>query len=518
MPRSTARQRRLLRNFVPMDGRSRGTFDPSSVASLGSTASSMAPPPTSQQFGSAFPTTGPTRIDKDILFLINRATNGFTVPAYQEALSMGYHGWLQWQLDHENIDDTAVDTALSAYPTLNLSNTELYENYINDPGAVALELQEALLVRAIYSRKQLFERMVEFWTDHFNISQLDDLALWWKTADDRDTIRAHALGSFPEMLQASSRSSCMMWYLDNYANIAGAAQENWARELMELHTLGVDGPYTGNDVREVARCFTGWTFHGVFTAGPVGQWTYVNAVHDQGSKVVLGQNIPANGGSADGQTVLNMLANHPKTAEFISTKMARHLLSYDPPQALIQRVTDVYMSTGGDIKSMVREILRPPSVAMVPEHKRPKLKRPYHLAVAMTRALQINSTNLLGITAEMQRMGQVPYWWPAPDGYPDELNAWGSALLPRWEFNSRITGLNLDGNRALIQTIADLMATAPASATTVGQKIDWILTGGGMRPVDVNAVDSFWDSQAGGALVLREAIALAASSPGYQYY
>ena len=127
--------------------------------------------------------------------------------------------------------------------------------------------------------------------------------------------------------------------MDNYNNVAGSVQENYARELLELHTLGVNGPYTEMDVVEVARCFTGWTFHGVFTNGPFGKFTYVDGVHDNGPKVVLGQTIPSGGGITDGEAVLDLLAMHPATAEFISTKMAKWLLTYDPPQALVhQRV------------------------------------------------------------------------------------------------------------------------------------------------------------------------------------
>ena len=516
MAHSETRDRVLLAEDVHKDSRmARGSIPrpnlnfASATTALGGTVS-FPPPP-----GGPVP---PRSFDEAYRFLINHATNGFNVPDYQEALAMGYDEWLDWQLDYENIDDSAVDDALLNYPTLTMTNKELYENYADNPAQVVYELQEAVLLRSIYSRRQLFERMVEFWTDHFNINQLDDFCLWFKTSDDRRVVRRHALGTFPEMLKTSPRSAAMLWYLDNWNNIVGAVQENYARELMELHTLGVDGPYTETDIVEVARCFTGWTFHGVYTGGPFGKFVYVNSLHDQGGKVVLGQTIPPGGGMSDGETVLDLLAMHPKTAEFISTKMARWLLSYEPPRKLIERLTTIYLSTGGSIKPMVREILSLRSVASAGVNKRLKLKRPYHMVTAVMRAAQVPSTNLLNLTVELLRMGQVPYWWPTPDGYPDTINAWGKALLPRWEWNSRLFGKEIDGNHPVYSTLQTLLGSAPPGSSTA-EAIAWVMTGGDVDPDYVADVQAFIDSQfTTPKVVLREAFALMASSPSYQYY
>ena len=458
-------------------------------------------------------------IDEDIRFLVNRATNGFTVADYLEAKSMGYREWLDWQLDYENIDDSAVDAQLANFTTLTMTNRQLYEGFPDDPSPIVFELQQAVLLRQVFSRKQLYERMVEFWSDHFNIDQRDDLCLWFKTTDDRFVIRNHALGTFPEMLRRSARSAAMLWYLDNYANVAGAAQENYARELLELHTFGVNGPYTEQDVREVARCFTGWTFHGVFTAGPFGLFTYINDLHDQGAKTVLGQPIAPNGGQSDGEFVLDYLAMHPQTAEFITRKMARWLLGYNPPEAVIQRVINIYLSTGGSIKPMVRELLSPQSITRIADDERPKLRRPLDLLTSLMRATGTQSTNLLNLTIELQRMGQVPFWWPTPDGYPDSLDRWGNSLLPRWEYISRLMGYDIIGNIPDIATLQGLLATAPAGSTQA-EAIDWVLTGGTMDPADVAEVQAFIDLglAANPNVTMREAFALAASSPSYQYY
>jgi len=461
----------------------------------------------------------PERIDPAVRFLVRHATNGFCVPDYLEALALGYDRWLDKQLDPESIDDSAVETALAAYPSLTMDNDELYTTYLNDPASVVYELQEAVLLRAIYSRRQLYERMVEFWTDHFNINQLDEFDYWFKTSDDRRVVRQHALGTFPDMLHASARSGAMLWYLDNYINVAGAVQENYARELLELHTLGVDGPYSEVDVVEVARCFTGWTFHGVFTGGPFGEFIFYGPAHDTGAKVVLGQSIPAGGWMEDGNAVLDLLALHPKTAEFLSTKMARWLLCYEPPAALVHRLKGIYLSTGGSIKPMVREILSPEWQRRVPLAERLKLKRPYHHLTSVMRAAQVTSNNLLNLTIELQRMGQVPYWWPTPDGYPDKVAAWGKALRPRWEWASRLFDLQIPSNYPNNETLAALMATAPAGSSEA-QAIAWVMTGGDADPTEVDAVQTFIDSQAGQnpKIVRREAFALLASGPGFQYY
>jgi len=357
--------------------------------------------------------TGPGSMDQVLRSLLNHATQGFNLPDYWEAKGMGYDAWLEWQLDYEAIDDSAVDSALAYYPTLTMNNPTLYTTYVNDAATVVYELQDANLRRSIYSRKQLYERMVEFWTDHFSISQLDDYCLWFKTRDEARVIRKHALGSFPEMLRNSPKSAAMLWYLDNWNNQAGAVQENYARELLELHTLGVDGPYTQQDVVEVARCFTGWTFTGLYDSQPIGLFSFKGNYHDYGQKTVLG-NVINGSGVSEGEQVIDILATHPKTAEFISTKMARWLLGYEPPQDLIDRLVQIYLSTQGSIKPMVREILSMEVLGKVKPEVRTKFKRPYHVITSIMRAARVPSSNLLALTIELQRLGHGREVGPQP--------------------------------------------------------------------------------------------------------
>ena len=460
----------------------------------------------------------PGSTDKLLVSLLNHATNGFTIPDLVEAKNMGHDAWLDWQLDYENIDDQAVDDALTAYPTLTMTNPDLYDTYINDPNAVVVELQEALLLRAIYSRKQLYERMVEFWTDHFNINQQDDFCLWFKTRDDFRVPRKNALGNFPDMLKSSPKSAAMLWYLDNWNNLSGSIQENYGRELLELHTLGVTGPYTEMDVKEVARCFTGWTFTGIYSAGPLGVFTYLDQFHDQGQKTVLGNVIPPNGGQNDGDMVLDILAMHPATANYISTKMAKWLLGYAPPASLIASLEAIYLSTGGEIKPMVREILKQDTLSATPFPVKRKLKRPYHHLTSLMRATQTSSSSLIELTLQLQDMGHTPYFFGTPDGYPDTEEAWGKGLLGRWDWSSALMSYDLLSNQPDLQTLKDLMALAPPGLGEA-QQIDYVLTGGLGDPAHVAEVQTFLDGQnTSPNVVLREAFALTAQGPSFQYY
>ena len=454
----------------------------------------------------------------DLRYLVHHATMGFSVVEYFDALTLGWQGYLEKQLAYELIDDSELDAVLPLLPTLQLTPSQLLTQYPDEAvEQVVVELQLAGLLRPIYSKRQLYERMVAFWTDHFNVSQLDDLCLWFKTDDDREVVREHALRKFPDMLRASARSSAMSWYLDNYANFDGAPQENYARELMELHTLGVDGPYTEADIKEVARCFTGWTLDGIYTAGPVGEFVFVPELHDDGPKTVLGVDIPSGGGMSDGETVLNILASHPQTAVFVSTKMCRWLLGYEPPQSLVIDVTNIYLQTGGDIRSMVRAILDPNVVAAIPLEERTKLRQPLHFAISLLRAGFFSSQDLLQITFATQALGQTPYWWPSPDGPPDSLAKWGPSVLPRWDFASRLFGGQLPGNAPDVGILQFLMQFAPAG--TMASRINWVLTGGLLSPVDEAGVQAFLDAlPALSEAAIAEAFALAASSPSYQFF
>ncbi|MGD2110094.1 MAG: DUF1800 domain-containing protein [Phycisphaerae bacterium] len=462
------------------------------------------------------PASPPSTFDRDLLALVNRTSFGFSKTTYDEAAALGYDDYLESQLDYESIDDSDLDSRLEAYPTLTMTSQEIRDAYDNDTDQYVptLELMSAALERGAYSKRQLFERMVAFWTDHFNIDILDGFVIFLKTADDRDVIRQHAMTTFPELLNASAHSAAMLFYLDNYTNIVGHAQENYARELMELHTVGVTGPYTQLDVEEVARCLTGWT---IYDTPNFGEFAFHPPFHDYDSKVVLGETIAAGGGESDGLTVLDMLAYHPATAEFISRRLCRWFLGYNPPEDIVAAVSAKYMATGGDIKEMLRVILRQPILMY---RATPKLKRPLHQLLSMIRAS--NAEAQIGLAPNypylgvLLRMGQVPFYWPAPDGYPDALEAWGSSQLPRWLAASWL----FDG---VLPATMDLDALLDAEGGNrpgeQGGAINRILTGGMMSTDEVDLLQQFYDDVSDGdALALSDTFGLAASMPGAQWY
>lgn len=338
---------------------------------------------------------------------------------------MGYAAWLEWQLQPEAIDDAVADEKLRWLPELRLSRRELYDMGEGEWRAL-MALQQGIVARAVHSRRQLYERVVEFWRDHFNISMESDvphdLVLW-----EEHVLRPHALGSFRDLLIATAKSPAMLMYLDNFSNIVGGPNENYARELMELHTLGVDGGYTEADVKEVARAFTGWTIHNGTRTG-----FYFNPDdHDSDAKSVLGHSLPAGRGIEDGLHVLSILANHPATAQYLSRKLCVRFVSDRPSQNLIDSVSSVWQQTNGDIRSVLRAIFLSDEFT---QSAGQKLRRPFDFYVGTLRATGTEVRHGWQAYELLQTLGQMPYGWPAPNGYPDAAGAWmsTSGLLQRW--------------------------------------------------------------------------------------
>src|SRR5205809_2243726 len=284
---------------------------------------------------------------------------------------------------------------------------------------IVTELQRAALLRAIYSERQLYEVMVDFWENHFSIFANKDDDRYLLTSFDRDTIRPFALARFRDLLGASAHSPAMLYYLDNWrssvprpypakgdkpAGVDGGLNENYARELMELHTMGVDGGYTQQDVQEVARAFTGWSVEAPQRSG---EFTFRPRMHDDGQKVVLGHKVNE-GGMKDGEMVVDILAKHSSTARFISTKLVRRFVSDDPPQSLVNRVADVYKQTGGDVREMLRAIFISREFSSS-QAIGAKTKTPFEFAVSAIRLLN-GATDGSGQLAQMiARMGQPLY-------------------------------------------------------------------------------------------------------------
>src|SRR5437763_8223115 len=386
------------------------------------------------------------------------------------------------------------------------------ENNHRPPQFLTGELQMSRILRAVYSERQLQEVMVDFWTNHFNVFAGKGVDRWLLISYDRDTIRPNTLGKFYDLLLADAKSPAMLFYLDNFQSVSPNAQlpqirpnaaqnprrdlrmsnnpqqqrpqqqqqrrginENYARELMELHTLGVDGGYTQKDVQEVARCFTGWTIiapRGAGAAaqavmnGPMGDMLRKQAgtfifrpgVHDNGEKIVLGHKIPAGGGIKDGYMVLDILAHHPATAKFIATKLVRRFVADDPPPGLVDRVAQTFLKTDGDIREMLRTIFSLPEFNS-PDAYRAKVKRPFELAVSAVRTIGADTNGGPQFHQWIQRMGQPLYGFQTPNGYSDVAENWVNtgALLERMNFalalvSNRIPGTHVDLSRLMTDT------------------------------------------------------------------
>jgi uncharacterized protein (DUF1800 family) len=424
--------------------------------------------------------TGPPAADGDstILHLLQRATYGPRPGDVVRVKALGLDAWLERQLDPARIDDDAVERALAALPTLTMSIADLHREYprldaqASDaremtpperrPARIIAELQAARMLRAVASERQLQEVMVDFWFNHFSVFAAKAEVRWYVTAYERDVIRPHALGRFPELLKATARHPAMLFYLDNWLSArpgftirAGPNQgrrvglnENYARELMELHTLGVDGGYAQRDVTEVARAFTGWT---IDRPRQDARFVFRAAMHDPGDKVVLGRPIRA-GGERDGDEVLERLARHPATARFIATKLARRFVADEPPPALVERVAAAYRDTGGDVGAMLRVVFASPEFR-APGVAGTKIKKPSEFVASATRAVGAGAgaRGALALARAAAEIGEGFYEAVPPTGYPDRAEAWVNpgALLARLNFalalaEGRLPGVSVD--------------------------------------------------------------------------
>lgn len=376
----------------------------------------------------AAPPTSETAVPETILRLLNRAGYGPRPGELERVRTLGLEAYVEEQLAPELLDDTAVDLMVGNL-SINTMDTDQLIN-VGEPDVVR-ELLWATLLRKIYSRRQLYEAMVEFWSDHFHIYLHKSMFMpALKALDDRTVIRPHALGKFRDLLFASAYSPAMLHYLDNARNTAAAPNENYARELLELHTLGVHAGYTQQDVMAAARVLTGLGLTRREGEGSTQDTRFMPARHDDGPKEVFGEQFPAGQGEQDVVQLLNFLASHPTTADFIATKLVRRFVADEPPPALVAQVAHTFLQTDGDIKSMVRLILLSPEFAAAPL----KLKRPFTFVVSALRAVGADVRHSRGVGPWVRGLGQLPFLWPAPNGYPDVSAAWTQTLLNRWNF------------------------------------------------------------------------------------
>lgn len=418
-------------------------------------------PPLRQKSGHASPEL--SSADRRIL---DRVTFGSTTTLTRRINEIGASAFLEEQLAPEHLtENRPLEDQLELLDTLNMEPSDArdweransQEDIVSvslkkliklprqtyDPslGQVANELRQARILRATYSNRQLLEVMVEFWTDHFNIDLRKDDCAWLKTIDDRQ-IRQHALGNFRDLLSASVHSPAMLFFLDNAKSRAHNEKpnENYARELLELHTLGVHGGYTQKDVQELARCLSGWSIKSGFTTWP-GEATFRADWHDDRPKLVLGQQIVTDENSSEADQIVDLLSRHPSTAFNISRKLCRWFMGEAVPLPIVERVAVVFTKTDGDLRKVLAAIVQSPDFVTV-ESK--KFKRPLDYTISALRAVDAQTTGI-GVLPYLEKMGQSPYGWPRPDGYPSEVDAWTPGLVYRWNFAIDLVQNKIDG-------------------------------------------------------------------------
>lgn len=432
---------------------------------------------------------GSTETEEDgrIRHLLQRATFGFAPGDAQEVRRIGIHQWIGEQVAPDSITDPALDLKLGVYPALSMSSAELLLNYpqqnrdnpqgIGPPGRILNELRSAQLTRAVHAKAQLREVLTDFWFNHFNVYAPTGPSRYTIVPYLRDAIRPHVLGRFEDLLRATATSPAMLYYLDNAASSAPGTRgknsginENYARELLELHTLGVDSGYTQEDIIEVARAFTGWTF----TPARLGAYEFFfrPRTHVEGDKIIMEETIPS-GGQSEGEQILTMLARHPNTAEFLATKLVQRFVADDPPPELVARTRDVYLATDGNLAWVVAFILSDETF-YDPAFRGNKVKTPLELVASGLRATGADvivgspANRSVGVLGQAMMAAAPPTGWPER---ADEFLSSGS-MVARFEHAYAIaTGTipNIEFSAVKWQEIIDFIGTDGLAVYILGR-------------------------------------------------
>ncbi len=530
------------------------------------------------------------------LHVLNRLTYGPGPGNVDRVAAMGVDRFIEQQLHPEKINDDALERRLKDFEVLRLSPEDPAQIYLQeqrerrqrqlavgqdsvpeerqmrqggqrrqDPQLsrarrLAGELQEAAVARATLSQRQLYQVMVDFWTNHFNV-------FWGKGADRfllpdyiEHTIRPNAMGKFQDLLIATAHSPAMLFYLDNVQSVAPGSvpprlaeferraqrdrngfgrrrfliprrqpnaeqmdslrarieqrmpkgiNENYARELMELHTLGVDGGYSQQDVINVARILTGWSM------GPPQQdvrFVFHDWAHDRGEKVVLGRTFPAGRGEDEGVALLKLLANHPSTMRHVSAKLCARFLADDPPDGCIDAGVHAWERTGGDIREVLRAIFQGPEF-WAPEYRAAKVKTPFEFVVSAVRAVGGEPDSTLALAQIVARLGQPLYLEQPPTGYPETQESWvnSGALLERLNVAMGIASGRAPGVRVNLSDLIPMTGVVERLADVV----NGLILGGAATPNTLRVIrEQTANLRADQARVM--AVGLALGSPEFQ--
>jgi uncharacterized protein (DUF1800 family) len=338
---------------------------------------------------------------------------------------------------------------------------------LNGPQQVVnYDLVDSKMLRAIESTHQLAEELDDFWFNHFNVFYEKGADRFLIPQYEREAIRPHVLGNFRDLLEATAKSPAMLFFLDNFESVRPdldtnnknrkvkrGLNENYGRELMELHTLGVNGGYSQKDVTEVARCFTGWTIRDVRRGGG---FFYDDRLHDKGEKIVLGHVIPAGGGIEDGEQVLDILARHPATAHHISLELAQRFVADNPPEALVDRMAKTFLATDGNIREVMKTMLDSKEFWSQGAY-RAKVKTPFEMVASAARALDANVIDAWALAGQVGRLGEPLYRKLEPTGYSNLNTDWvnSSALLGRMNFAVQLAENHVESVKVNVSRFGD---------------------------------------------------------------
>lgn len=463
--------------------------------------------------------------------VFSRAAYGATPQDRADFRAMGSNprqrleAWVDWQLDREGIDDSELENRLaqSNFETLDKTLHDLWNEYLREQDDIdnrflpIFETQHATMLRAIYSRRQLTEVLADFWHNHFNVHGYHFFAGPVFVHYDRDVIRAHSLGNFRVFLEAMTASPAMLFYLDNVFSSADGPNENFARELLELHTMGEENyygaipasevpkdddgvpmGYTDEDVRELARCLTGWSLD-----EENGDFLYRWYWHDNGPKQILGLTLPAyQAPLEDVRQILDLLARHPGVARFVCTKLCRRLIADDPPSSAVDAATAVFLEATDEpdqLRRVVRTIVLSDEFA---ENWGDKVRRPFELVGGAVRAMGADFSLPLGDIFSryffylLYTTGNMPYTWAPPTGFPDRKEVWltTNALVTSWRLVNLLAGVDIRGWRP-----CDPAGSTPTDLRSAVELVDYWIDRALVRTIDETSRNQIVEFMAQGA-------------------
>jgi uncharacterized protein (DUF1800 family) len=429
------------------------------------------------------------------MHLLNRAGYGPRPGEIAAVLEQGPTDWIEEQLAPGA--DPELDTRLARYPTLAYPTSQVLALYNADNRTIGVILDEffsAKVVRAVHGRNQLQEVLVDFWFNHFNVFVNDGFDRYSISSYERDAIRPHVLGRFRELLGAATLHPAMLYYLDNYLNTVprqqggrsvGGINENHGRELLELHTVGVDAGYTQTDVVEASRCLTG---HGIDNIGRTGNYLYRAANHDNGAKSAFGLSVAAGGGEGDVQKLLDYLAVHPATARFVSKRLAQRFVADDPSDALVARLADVFLRTGGDLREVTKALFGSAEL-WAEAFGTGKPKTGFEYVISTLRAAGAELQNPRAARAAIQDSGMPLYACNPPTGYSNRGADWlnPSAQLNRMNFGLDLAAGALAGITVDIRGLIRSGGGDPDNPGSAAEAINRVVFGRTLSPASLAA-------------------------------